>query len=67
LIIGNRLVTIDCFRNKELTMTDQWSEQLRCPQCGNIGIASLSQTNDAQMPTVDSVSDGFKTVRTDQL
>jgi hypothetical protein len=46
-------------------MTDQWSEQLRCPQCGNIGIASLSQTNDAQMPTVDSVSDGFKTVRTE--
>jgi hypothetical protein len=46
-------------------MTDQWNEQLRCPQCANIGVASLSQSSDAAVPTVDGVPDGFKAVQTE--
>jgi hypothetical protein len=46
-------------------MTDQWDETIRCPQCGNTGMASLSQFLDAMMPTVDRISDGFKAVLTD--
>jgi hypothetical protein len=46
-------------------MTDQWDEELRCPQCRNIGMASLSQSGDAQMPTVEVVTAGFKAVQTE--
>lgn len=46
-------------------MTDQWNEMLRCPQCRNTGMANLSQFEDADMPTVDSVPDGFKAVQTE--
>ena len=46
-------------------MTDQWKERLRCPQCRDTGMASLSQFKDAQTPTVDSVPDGFKAVQTE--
>jgi len=46
-------------------MTDQWNEVLRCPQCSNTGIASLSQFEAANMPTVDNVPDGFKVVQTE--
>jgi cytochrome c-type biogenesis protein CcmH/NrfF len=46
-------------------MTDQWDEQLRCPQCHNTGLASLSQFEDARMPTVDFVTAGFKAVQTE--
>jgi hypothetical protein len=46
------------------SMTDQWNEQLKCPQCRNVGMASLSQLKDAFMPTVQSVADGFKVVQT---
>ena len=45
-------------------MTDQWDEQLECPQCRNTGMASLSHPQNAEMPTVDGISDGFKAVRT---
>jgi hypothetical protein len=45
-------------------MTDKWDEVLRCPQCNQTGMASLSQSIDANMPTVDGVAAGFKTVQT---
>jgi hypothetical protein len=46
-------------------MTDQWNEELRCPQCSNTGMASLSQPEHAKMPTVEGVPDGFKAVQTE--
>ena len=46
-------------------MIDRWSEQLRCPQCRNDGMVSLSHSEDAETPTVDSISDGFKAVQTE--
>ena len=45
-------------------MSDDWSEKLRCPKCGKTGVASLSQSEDAEIPTVHSVPDGFKVVAT---
>jgi hypothetical protein len=46
-------------------MTDQWNEVLRCPQCANTGLASLSQSKDAEKPTVHDVPDGFKAIYTE--
>jgi Zn ribbon nucleic-acid-binding protein len=46
-------------------MIDEWNEELRCPQCNNRGLASLSQPEDAEKPTVECVSDGFKAVQTE--
>ena len=46
-----------------MSMTDEWTENLRCPNCLKTGTASLSQ-GAADMPTVHSVSDGFKVVTT---
>jgi hypothetical protein len=46
-------------------MTDQWDEHLHCPQCLNAGMASLSLFKDAQMPTVDLITTGFKAVQTE--
>jgi hypothetical protein len=45
-------------------MTDDWNERLRCPKCGKTGMASLTQSDDADIPTVYSVPDGFKIVAT---
>ena len=41
-------------------MRDLWYENLRCPTCGKTGVASLSQEDDSDVPTVQSVPDGFK-------
>ena len=49
-------------RFKLPAMTDEWNERLRCPKCRKTGIASLSQEDDSDIPTVHSVSDGFKVV-----
>jgi hypothetical protein len=46
-------------------MADRWDERLRCPQCRNSGMASLSQFKDARMPTVELVTAGFKAVQTE--
>jgi hypothetical protein len=46
-------------------MTDQWNEELHCPQCRQIGLASLSRSKENEMPIVDRVPDGFKAVHTD--
>lgn len=46
-------------------MIDQWNEQLRCPRCSRIGMASLSQAEGDQSPTVLTVPDGFKVVQTE--
>jgi hypothetical protein len=46
-------------------MTDQWNEVLRCTQCTNTGRVSLYQPDGAGMPTVRSVSDSFKVMRTE--
>jgi hypothetical protein len=43
---------------------DDWNEKLRCPKCSRTGIANLSQIDD-DMPTVLSITDGFKPVQTE--
>jgi hypothetical protein len=43
-------------------MKDEWNERLRCPTCGKAGMASLSQDDETDISTVDSVPDGFKVV-----
>ena len=45
-----------------MSTTDDWNEKLRCPKCGKTGMASLSQSDDADIPTVHIVPDGFKVV-----
>ena len=46
-------------------MSDQWNEQLRCPRCSRIGMASLFHAEGDQSPTVLTVPDGFKVVETE--
>jgi hypothetical protein len=50
-------------------LKSQWpingNEKMRCPQCRNTGIASLSQSEDAQIPTVHGIPDGFIVVQTE--
>lgn len=46
-------------------MIDQWNEQLRCRKCRNTGMASPSQGEDDQTPTVLKVPLGFKAVETE--
>jgi hypothetical protein len=46
-------------------MIDQWIEQLRCPRCNRIGMASLSQVESDQSPTVLTVPVGFKVAQTE--
>jgi predicted RNA-binding Zn-ribbon protein involved in translation (DUF1610 family) len=48
-----------------MAITDQWTEQLRCPKCGKSGMAGLSQGQSDDIPTVHGVSDGFKAVQTE--
>jgi hypothetical protein len=44
---------------------DEWNEQLRCPKCRKTGIASLSQGQRDDIPTVQGVvPDGFKVIQT---
>src|SRR6266566_1559023 len=43
-------------------MKDKWNERLRCPICGNAGMASLWQDEDSETPTVQSVPSGFRIV-----
>jgi hypothetical protein len=43
-------------------MKDEWNEYLRCPNCRKTGRASLSQDEDADRPTVQSVPDGFRVI-----
>jgi hypothetical protein len=50
---------------REASMTDQWNEELHCPQCHNTGVVSLSQPKHAEMPTVDGIPDGFKAIHTE--
>jgi hypothetical protein len=46
----------------EPPMADRWTEQLRCPMCGKIGNAALSQGVAEEVPTAVSVPDGFEVV-----
>jgi hypothetical protein len=46
-------------------MTEEWNEKLRCPSCRKTGVASLSQGERDNMPTVRCVPDGFKAVQTE--
>ena len=46
-------------------MTDQWEEHLRCPECRHIGTVSLSQFEQALIPTVIFVTAGFAAVQTE--
>jgi len=41
------------------------NETLRCPECSKTGMASLSQANGDDMPTVLSITNGFKAVQTE--
>jgi hypothetical protein len=43
-------------------MDDEWNERLQCPLCHKIGMASLSQGEGDEAPTVRTVPDGFKVV-----
>ena len=45
-------------------MRDEWNETLRCPKCGKIGMASLSQDDGDDMSIIQRVPDGFKAVNT---
>ena len=45
-------------------MKDMWNENLRCPNCGKIGRASLSQDN-GDTPSIQLVPAGFKIVDTE--
>ena len=45
-------------------MKDEWNENLRCPNCGKTGMASLAQDDDTETPTAQRVPDGFKVVDT---
>jgi len=47
-----------------LQMKDEWNESLRCPTCGKTGVASLSQDNDDDTSTIQSVPNGFKAMDT---
>ena len=49
---------------RAMPTTDEWNEKLRCPKCGKTGMAILSQRDDADIPTVQSVPQGFKVVAT---
>ena len=46
-------------------MTDEWTKDLRCPNCHKTGMVSLSQGEHDRMPTIVRISDGFKVVRTE--
>jgi hypothetical protein len=46
-------------------MMDEWNEQLRCPRCRKTGMAGLSQNEGVELPTVDSVPDGFTAFSTE--
>jgi hypothetical protein len=45
-------------------MIDEWNERLRSPGVEKTGMASLSQSDDADVATVRVVPDGFKIVAT---
>ena len=45
-------------------MRDEWIEKLRCPLCGKTGLASLSQGESDDAPSVHSVANGFNVVDT---
>jgi hypothetical protein len=49
-------------RVQAMAITDEWNEKLRCPKCGNTGLASLSLGDDSDIPTVHRVPDGFNVV-----
>jgi predicted RNA-binding Zn-ribbon protein involved in translation (DUF1610 family) len=44
-------------------MADEWNEKIHCPNCGRLGIASLSE-DDNDALTVQSVPGGFKVIQT---
>ena len=46
-------------------MHDQSNEQLRCPKCRTTGMASLSQGENDEVPTVLIVPVGFEVVQTE--
>jgi hypothetical protein len=52
-----------------MTGRDQWTEILRCSQCGRTGSVELSQANGQafhdgdQAVRVESVSEGFKAIQ----
>jgi predicted RNA-binding Zn-ribbon protein involved in translation (DUF1610 family) len=41
-------------------MREEWTEKLRCPNCGKTGVASISQSDIYAPPFVEAVPDGFK-------
>ena len=46
-------------------MKDEWNERLRCPLCLKTGTVSLCQAEDDDLPTIQSVPDGFKVIKTE--
>jgi hypothetical protein len=45
-------------------MIDEWNERITCPKCHQTGQASLSQRKNDDVPSVQSLHEGFKVVDT---
>lgn len=45
-------------------MADRWTEMLRCPMCSRVGRAALSQADDADIATADTIPEGFEVIKT---
>jgi hypothetical protein len=46
-----------------MTVSDQWTEVLRCPHCALAGVASLSQgDSESSAIIVDNLPSGFRNV-----
>jgi hypothetical protein len=46
-----------------MSVSERWTEVLRCPHCGLAGVASLSQSDgEGNAISIDSLPSGFKTV-----
>jgi hypothetical protein len=62
-LCGSRRPEIDSFSFKfpAMTVSDQWTEVLRCPNCAATGVASLSQTSEGAL-AVNMLPAGFRAV-----
>jgi hypothetical protein len=43
-------------------MNDEWNEMLRCPKCRSAGTVGLLQRQGEAVPSILTISDGFKAV-----
>lgn len=46
-----------------MSARDRWTQQLKCPTCGKVGAADVSENDHAYAPPerrIDKLSDGFR-------